>query len=108
MEVPAGQDGIQRLLASEKEAQSVVAKARKARTDRLKQAKDEADREVQAYKAQREEDFKRRQTDDSSASEESARNLIEEAEATVRSVQQSIQDKKEDVLKLLLKHVTTV
>lgn len=29
MEVPAGQDGIQRLLASEKEAQSVVAKARK-------------------------------------------------------------------------------
>lgn len=29
MEVPAGQDGIQRLLQAEQEAQSVVAKARK-------------------------------------------------------------------------------
>lgn len=28
MEVPAGQDGIQRLLAAEKEAQAIVAKAR--------------------------------------------------------------------------------
>lgn len=34
-----------------------------ARTERLKQAKDEADREVQAYKAQRESEFKRLQTD---------------------------------------------
>lgn len=29
MEVPAGQDGIQRLLAAEQEAQAIVAKARK-------------------------------------------------------------------------------
>lgn len=34
-----------------------------ARTERLKQAKDEADNEVQAYKAQREEEFKRLQSE---------------------------------------------
>ncbi|KAK2076737.1 hypothetical protein QBZ16_005497 [Prototheca wickerhamii] len=108
MEVPAGQDGIQRLLAAEKEAQAIVAKARQARTERLKQAKDEADREVQAYKAQRESEFKRLQTDDTTSSEELAKKMADEADASVKSVQKAISEKKSAVLDLLLKHVTTV
>ena len=35
MEVPAGQDGIQRLLAAEQEAQAIVAKARKGESVRV-------------------------------------------------------------------------
>ena len=35
MEVPAGQDGIQRLLAAEQEAQAIVAKARKGALGRV-------------------------------------------------------------------------
>ena len=112
MEVSAGGDGIQKLLAAEQDAQAIVAKARKgvwrgvgvqgqraasqcrhawsrgsvrvsvrrlkplpsrvltahaapppprtAKTERLKQAKDEAEREIASFKAEREAEFKRK------------------------------------------------
>ena len=123
MEVPAGQDGIQRLLAAETQAQEIVNRARKgeraaevregmlarpcsgsssvgsaadapaereadgvpaaplpsqpcpsltpsppppprasaaAKTERLKQAKDEAEREIGSYKAERDAEFRRK------------------------------------------------
>ena len=90
MQVSAGQDGIQRLLAAEQEAQKIVAKARKGTVDkqiwgkcfkaqrcdclscsdkseRLKQAKREAEKEIQAYKQQREDAYQKRVKDVSSA-----------------------------------------
>lgn len=84
MQVSAGQDGIQRLLAAEQEAQKIVAKARKGgrtlirtlaiirlqfsppllhcadKAERLKQAKKEAEKEVAAYKQQREDAYQKR------------------------------------------------
>ena len=82
MQVSAGQDGIQRLLAAEQEAQKIVAKARKGwrtfkrtvamtrlqhpclccadKSERLKQAKKEAEKEVAAYKQQREDAYQKR------------------------------------------------
>jgi len=43
MQVAAGQDGIQRLLAAEKEAQQIVAQARKGRDANPKQLEFHAD-----------------------------------------------------------------
>lgn len=83
MQVSAGQDGIQRLLAAEQEAQKIVAKARKGigrppvdllwllngradlcptadKQERLKQAKREAEKEIQSYKQQREDTYQKR------------------------------------------------
>ena len=83
MQVSAGQDGIQRLLAAEQEAQKIVAKARKGahsfvmleccclvdraqfllmadKQERLKQAKREAEKEIQSYKQQREDAYQKR------------------------------------------------
>ena len=86
MQVSAGQDGIQRLLAAEQEAQKIVAKARKGaslgvlhcqrqdgcqadayftpcytdKSERLKQAKREAEKEIQGYKQQREDAYQKR------------------------------------------------
>jgi len=50
--------GIQQLLAAEKRAADIVAEARKKRSQLLKRAKDEAQHEVEAYKAERERVFK--------------------------------------------------
>merc|ERR1712062_288895 len=46
--------GIQQLLAAEKKAAEIVAEAGKKRTKRLKQAKDEAVIDVEAFKAEKE------------------------------------------------------
>lgn len=108
MEVAAGQDGIQRLLQAEQEAQAIVSRARKSKSERLKQAKDEADKEIAAYKAQRERDFQSKIATDSSSSQENVTRLGEESSKAVSAVQASIQERKQEVLKLLLDHVTTV
>ncbi|XP_064649113.1 V-type proton ATPase subunit G-like [Lineus longissimus] len=50
--------GIQQLLAAEKKAAEKVAEARKRKARRLKQAKEEAAAEIDAYRLQREKQFK--------------------------------------------------
>jgi V-type H+-transporting ATPase subunit G len=108
MEVPAGQDGIQRLLAAEQEAQAIVAKARQAKAERLKEAKEEAERDVAAYKKEREEEFSKKIADDSSSNKENASRMHAESEKAVAAIQKSIASKKEEVLKMLLSQVETV
>ncbi|OWF35825.1 V-type proton ATPase subunit G 1-like [Mizuhopecten yessoensis] len=51
--------GIQQLLKAEKTAADKVAEARKRKNRRLKQAKEEAQAEIDNYKAQREKQYKR-------------------------------------------------
>lgn len=50
--------GIQQLLAAEKRAAEIVAEARKKRTLLLKKAKEEAAREVEAFKQEKERHYK--------------------------------------------------
>nr|ACO14759.1 Probable vacuolar proton pump subunit G [Caligus clemensi] len=50
--------GIQQLLSAEKKAAEKVAEARKRKNRRLKQAKEEAQAEIEAFKVQREKSFK--------------------------------------------------
>jgi len=58
MQVGPGADSIHKLLAAEKEAQRVVKAARDEKAAKIKQAQQEAAREVAAYKAQREDAYK--------------------------------------------------
>lgn len=108
MEVPAGQDGIQRLLAAERDAQAVVERARKAKADRLKQAKEEAERDIAAYKAEREAEFKRKVSADSSSSQDTVAQLAEESARAVAGIQAAVAAKKGEVMDMLLRHVTNV
>ena len=50
--------GIQQLLAAEKRAADIVSDARKRRTQLLKKAKDEAIHEVEAFKAEKDRQYK--------------------------------------------------
>lgn len=74
----------------------------------MKQAKNEAEREVAAYKAAREAEFKRKIEEDSSSSQENVAKLTAEADKAVAAIQQSIASKKGLVLDLLLKQVQNV
>ncbi|KAK9828540.1 hypothetical protein WJX72_000656 [[Myrmecia] bisecta] len=108
MQISAGADGIQRLLAAEQEAQAIVTKARKAKADRLKQAKAEADREIKAYKTERENLYQKRIQEDSSSSGENVRRLEAESAQEVRRIEQAVAAKKQELLDWLLSLVTTV
>ena len=50
--------GIQQLLAAEKRAAEIVSEARKRRTQLLKKAKDEAIHEVEAFKGEKDRQYK--------------------------------------------------
>lgn len=108
MQISSGQDGIQRLLAAEQEAQGIVTAARKAKADRLKQAKQEAEREIKAYKAQREEQYQKRISDDSTSSGANVKRLESESASTVKTIEKSIASKKKEVVDTLLAYVTHV
>lgn len=56
MDANRRQSGIQQLLAAEQEAQQIVNAARAAKSARLRQAKEEAEREIAEYRAQMEAD----------------------------------------------------
>jgi V-type H+-transporting ATPase subunit G len=108
MQISAGQDGIQRLLAAEQEAQQIVARARKEKAERLKQAKREAEKEIQAYKKQREDAYQKRIADDSNFSGANIKRLEQETNQAIKELQQNVASKKKMVLDTLLEFVTTV
>ena len=92
-------DGIQKLLAAEQEAQAIVTAARAEKTSRLRQAKAEADAEIAAYRAQREEKYQsllRSRSGDSSARaarlETDAAAAIERVQAQVRAGKKAVTD----------------
>ncbi|XP_039047611.1 V-type proton ATPase subunit G-like [Hibiscus syriacus] len=60
MEANRGQGGIQQFLAAEQEAQHIVNSARNAKMARLKQAKEEAEKQIAEYRALVEKGFKRK------------------------------------------------
>lgn len=53
--------GIQQLLQAEKKAADLIADARKRKTKRLKQAKEEAAAEIEQFRAECEKNFKKKQ-----------------------------------------------
>ncbi|KAK1299208.1 V-type proton ATPase subunit G 1 [Acorus calamus] len=108
MESNSRQGGIQLLLAAEQEAQHIVNAARSAKLARLKQAKDEAEKEVAEHRAHMEAEFQRKVAETSGDSGLNVKRLEQETNARIqhlKSVTSSISD---DVVQMLLKHVTSV
>ena len=79
-----------------------------AKAERLKKAKEEAEREVTAYKAEREAEFKRKMAEDSTSSKEHLERLNAESDRAVAAIKESIASKREQVVALLLKQVQSV
>ncbi|KAG7028016.1 V-type proton ATPase subunit G [Cucurbita argyrosperma subsp. argyrosperma] len=103
-----GQGGIQQLLAAEQEAQHIVNAARNAKLARLKQAKEEAEKEIAAYRAQVEAEFQRKLSESSGDSGANVKRLEVETDAKIAHLKEESARISYDVVDMLLKHVTTV
>ncbi|CAM8962123.1 unnamed protein product [Rhodiola kirilowii] len=108
MEASRGQNGIQQLLAAEQEAQHIVNAARAAKNARLKQAKEEADKEIAAFRAQMEADFQKKVAQSSGDSGANVKRLEQETAAKIEHLKTEASRISQDVVDMLLKYVTTV
>ena len=99
-------DGIQKLLAAEQEAQAIVSAARAEKTQRLRQAKAEADAEIAAYRTQREEKYQTILQSQSGDSTACAAKLENDAIAQIKTVKQQIESSKKTVTNMLAQKVT--
>ncbi|KAA8516542.1 hypothetical protein F0562_016952 [Nyssa sinensis] len=102
------QGGIQQLLAAEQEAQQIVSAARNAKMARLKQAKEEAEKEIAEYRAQVELEFQRKVAESSGDSGANVKRLEKETEGKIHHLKSEAGRISQDVAHMLLKHVTTV
>ncbi|XXG89578.1 hypothetical protein AAC387_Pa12g1545 [Persea americana] len=108
MESTKAQGGIQRLLAAEQEAQHIVNAARNEKMARLKQAKEEADKEIAEFRAQMEAEFQKKVAETSGDSGANVKRLEQETDAKIHHLKSEAERISNDVVHMLLKHVTTV
>ncbi|KAL2526426.1 V-type proton ATPase subunit G1 [Abeliophyllum distichum] len=104
----SGQNGIQLLLAAEQEAQHIVNAARAAKQARLKQAKEEAEKEIAEFRAQMEAEFQRKVAESSGDSGANVKRLEQETDAKIQHLKAEASRISQDVVQMLLRHVTTV
>eukprot|EP00850_Spirogloea_muscicola_P004320 SM000018S03685 [mRNA] locus=s18:758585:760525:- [translate_table: standard] len=79
-----------------------------AKTARLRQAKEEAEKEVAAYRAQREEEFKKKQSETSGDAGSTEERLGRETATKIKTLQDEAGSVTHEVVTMLLKFVTTV
>ncbi|KAG6492977.1 hypothetical protein ZIOFF_047949 [Zingiber officinale] len=80
----------------------------KGKTARLKQAKEEAEKEIAGYRAQMEAEFQRKLAQSSGDSGANVKRLEQETEEKIHHLSSQSADISDDVVQMLLKHVTTV
>ncbi|KAK6136126.1 hypothetical protein DH2020_030142 [Rehmannia glutinosa] len=108
MAASTSQNGIQLLLAAEQEAQHIVNAARTAKQARLKQAKEEAEKEIADFRAQMEADFQRKLAESSGDSGANVKRLELETDAKIQHLKTEASRISPDVVSMLLRQVTTV
>lgn len=101
-------DGIQKLLIAEQEAQATVTAARQAKTARLKQAREEAEAEISAYRQHLEEQYAERIAQQGTSSGEVYDRMETDTLAKVEQVKQAAGKKSSEVVAMLKNFVTTV
>ncbi|XP_031480982.1 V-type proton ATPase subunit G1-like isoform X2 [Nymphaea colorata] len=108
MDANRGQGGIQLLLAAEQEAQHIVNAARTAKMTRLKQAKEEADREIAQYRAHMDAEFQKKIAESTGDSGANVKRLEQETECKIQYLKEEASKISLDVVDMLLRYVTTV
>ncbi|KAE8056139.1 hypothetical protein FH972_012933 [Carpinus fangiana] len=103
-----GQGSIQLLLTAEQEAQHIVSSARNLKIARLKQAKEEAEKEVALYRSHLEAEFQKKISETSESSGANVKRLEEETEGKIQNLNKSASRISNEVAGMLIKYVTTV
>lgn len=100
--------GITALLDAEKEAQKIVQKARDYRTARVKEARSEAAKEIEAYKKSKDEEFSANEKEHSGDSSNLQSELDENTQKQIDALKSSFGQNKEKVIQELLEKVVEI
>lgn len=98
--------GIQALLRTEKEAAEIINEARKYRTNRLKSAKADAQKEIDEYKAQKESELKTYEQEHSGLNDSISKEADAQVEKELAAIKATYAKKKDAVVKLLVDATT--
>jgi len=94
--------GIQQLLAAEKRAAEKVADARKRKARRLKQAKEEAQADIDKHRQEREKNFKEFENKHMGSREDVAANIEQDTIKRIEGMKQQVASNKNKVITDLL------
>ncbi|KAF2290940.1 hypothetical protein P3X46_028278 [Hevea brasiliensis] len=108
MDSMRGQGGIQMLLTAEQEAQQIVSAARNLKLTRLKQAKDEAEKDVADYRSKLESEYQKKLSETSGNSGSTVKRLEEETEIKIQKLKESASKVQPDIVGMIMKYITTV
>ncbi|KAI1006783.1 hypothetical protein K3495_g1435 [Podosphaera aphanis] len=97
--------GIQTLLDAEREAQKIV---QKDRTKRVKEARDKAKSEIDAYKTEKDNEFRRFEAEQTSGNKKAEEDASKEAEIKIAEIRQAGQVGQDEVIQNLLNAVVDV
>ncbi|KAJ4151306.1 hypothetical protein LMH87_012015 [Akanthomyces muscarius] len=100
--------GIQTLLDSEREASKIVQKSREFRTKRVKEARDEAKKEIAEYKANKEDEYKKFEAEHSKGNKQAEDEANKEADKQIKQITEAGKSKQDAVVKKLLAAVFDV
>ncbi|KAK3935541.1 V-type proton ATPase [Diplogelasinospora grovesii] len=100
--------GIQTLLDAEREASKIVQKAREFRTKRVKEARDEAKKEIEAYRAKKEAEFKKFEAEHTQGNKAAEEEANKEAEEQIKAIREAGKKNQDKVVKDLLSAVFDV
>ncbi|KAK2736418.1 hypothetical protein FQN57_000751 [Myotisia sp. PD_48] len=103
--------GIQTLLDAEREAQKIpenVGVIPSDRTKRIKDAKFEAQKEIDEYKQSKDEEFKKFETEHSSGNKKAEDEANQDAEAQLQAIQDIGREKGDDAVNRLIQNVLDV
>ncbi|GAA0176091.1 ATP synthase [Lithospermum erythrorhizon] len=108
MDPTRGQGGIQMLLTAEQEAQQIVTEARNLKMARLRQAKDEAEKEVATYRTNLETDYRNQISQTSGDSDSTMKRLDKETEEKIENLKKAANKVSPHIVSMLTKHITSV
>ncbi|KAJ6786890.1 hypothetical protein PWT90_00032 [Aphanocladium album] len=97
--------GIQTLLDAEREASKIV---QKFRTKRVKEARDEAKKEIAEYKAQKEDEYRKFEAEHSKGNKDAEDEANKDADKQIKQITEAGKSKQDAVVKKLLAAVFDV
>jgi len=97
--------GIQTLLDAEREASKIVQQAREYRTKRVREARDEAKKEIDAYRQSKEDEFKKFESEHSAGNQQAEDEANKEADEKIKEIKAAGQKNQSQVVDALLKAV---
>ncbi|XP_046845872.1 V-type proton ATPase subunit G-like [Xenia sp. Carnegie-2017] len=94
--------GIQQLLAAEKKAAELVSDARKRKTKRLKEAKEEAQAEIELFRREREKAFEEYQKTHMGSKDEFVLQDEQDTRAKLEEIERNVQTNKDAMIERIL------